>query len=321
MKRWRWSTVAVWALILGLVLVVGPVAGQAKKPVFAVVPKAINNPFFNQVRDGCLQAAKRLNVTCEFTGPAQTEIAPQIQVLEALIQRKVDGLAISPVDAKSVVPVVKKAIAAGIPVITFDSDAAPESGRLTFVGTDNEAAGRELGTLFLKFAPKGATYGIITGGLGAQNLNARIKGFKSVVKGASYKEVSGSPFPTNDDINRGVQLVEQMITANPNLTAIVMVGGWPLFAPEAYKNAMKKKEADVKAGKFVVVSFDTLESELKLTKEGFVTGLVGQRPFQMGVQSIEILNDLVVHKKKPTKTFYNTGVDLVTKANVGQFLK
>ncbi|MDQ7828446.1 MAG: sugar-binding protein [Armatimonadota bacterium] len=319
--RTIWLRVLLVGVLLGSLAGLHPVEGAAR-PVFAVVPKAINNPFFNQVRDGCMEAAKRLNVTCEFTGPEQTEIAPQIRVLEALVARKVSGLAISPVDGKSVVPVIKKAMAGGIPVITFDSDAAPESGRLAFVGTDNEAAGKELGRLFLRFAPNGATYGIITGGLGAVNLNQRIKGFKSVVTDTSkYREVSGSPFPSNDDINRAVQLVEQMITANPNLTAIVMVGGWPLFAPEAYKNAVKKKEADIKAGRFTVVSFDTLEPELRLVKEGFVSGLVGQRPYQMGVRSIELLNDIVVKKMKPAQTFYNTGVDIVTRENVDRFLQ
>jgi ribose transport system substrate-binding protein len=309
------------SLAVSLLLVSASPAGQARRPTFALVPKAINNPFFNQARDGCMDAAKRLGVVCEYTGPERTEIAPQIQVLEGLVSRRVDGMSISPVDAKSVVPVIRKAMGSGIPVITFDSDAAPESGRLAFVGTDNEAAGRELGKLFLRFAPQGAVYGIITGGLGAQNLNARIKGFKSVVRGANYREVRGSPFPSNDDINRAVQLVEQMITANPDLTAIVMVGGWPLFAPEAYKNAVKKKEAEIKAGKFVIVSFDTLEPELKLLKEGYVHGLVGQRPYQMGVRSMELLYDLVVKKQKPRRTFYNTGVDVVTQQNVDRFLK
>lgn len=118
--------------------------------------------------------------------------------------RKVSGMAISPVDGKSVVPVIKKAMAGGIPVITFDSDAAPESGRLAFVGMDNEAAGEELGRLFLRFAPNGTTYSIIIGGLGAVNLNQRIKGFKSVVTDTSKcREVSGSPFSSNDDIKPG----------------------------------------------------------------------------------------------------------------------
>ncbi|MDR7568586.1 MAG: sugar ABC transporter substrate-binding protein, partial [Armatimonadota bacterium] len=101
----------------------------------------------------------------------------------------------------------------------------------------------------------------------------------------------------------------------------VMVGGWPLFAPEAYKNAIKKKEADIKAGKFVIVSFDTLEPELRLLKEGYVHGLVGQRPYQMGVRSMELLYDIVVRKRNPAQRFYNTGVDVVTKENVDRFLK
>ncbi|MDR5709020.1 MAG: sugar-binding protein [Armatimonadota bacterium] len=311
----------ILSLVVGLVLSSASLAGQVRRPTFALVPKAINNPFFNQARDGCMDAARRLGVVCEYTGPERTEIAPQIQVLEGLVSRKVDGMSISPVDAKSVVPVIRKAMGSGIPVVTFDSDAAPESGRLAFVGTDNEAAGRELGRLFLRFAPQGAVYGILTGGLGAQNLNARIRGFKSIVRGMNYREVRGSPFPSNDDINRAVQLVEQMITANPDLTAIVMVGGWPLFAPEAYKNAIKKKEADIKAGKFVIVSFDTLEPELRLLKEGYVHGLVGQRPYQMGVRSMELLYDIVVRKRNPAQRFYNTGVDVVTKENVDRFLK
>ncbi|MDR7488713.1 MAG: substrate-binding domain-containing protein, partial [Armatimonadota bacterium] len=115
--RTIWLRVLLVGVLLGSLAGLHPVEGAAR-PVFAVVPKAINNPFFNQVRDGCMEAAKRLNVTCEFTGPEQTEIAPQIRVLEALVARKVSGLAISPVDGKSVVPVIKKAMAGGIPVIT-----------------------------------------------------------------------------------------------------------------------------------------------------------------------------------------------------------
>ena len=298
----------------------GAGAALAQPYTFAVVPKAINNPFFNQARDGCMVKADELGVTCEFTGPPQTEIAPQIQVLEGLIQRGVDGIALSPVDASSVVPVIQRAKEAGIPVITFDSDAAEGSGRLTFVGTDNFAAGQELGKLFLRFAPNGAKYGIVTGGLGAQNLNQRIAGFKDVVTGESYVEVGGSPFPTNDDINRGVQLIEQMITANPDLNAIVMVGGWPLFAPEAYKSALQKVEAQVKANEFVIVSFDTLPSEVQLLKEGYVHGLVGQRPYAMGEKSVELLYNLVALGQPIEQEFYNTGVDIVTQENVDEFL-
>jgi ribose transport system substrate-binding protein len=315
--------VASVVVALAASLVGGPAQG-AKPLVFAVVPKAINNPFFNDVRRGCEAEAKKLGVQCLYTGPTVTEIQPQIQVLESLIQRHVDGMAISAVDGRAVVPVIKRAMAAGIPVVTFDSDAAPGSGRLAFIGTNNYKGGLALGKAFAQLLPNGGKYAIITGGLGAENLNERIRGVHDGLKEAGaaskFTEVSGSPFPCNDDINRAVQLIEQALTAHPDLVGIVAVGGWPLFAPEAYKQALKPKVADMKAGKFAVVSFDTLKPELELLKEGYVNTLVGQRPYQMGVDSILALYNYVTKKIKPQDPT-DTGLDIVTRANVAQFLK
>ena len=312
------------ALILTLPGVgVSPALG-AKTLTFAVVPKAVNNPFFNFVRDGCQAEAKKLGVVCDYTGPTVTEIQPQIAVLEGLIQRHVDGLAISAVDGKAVVPVIKKAMAAGIPVVMFDADAAPGSGRLAFIGTNNYRGGVELGKAFAKALPGGGTYAIVTGGLGAENLNDRIRGVHDGLKAAGvaskFQEVSGSPFPCNDDINRAVQLIEQSITAHPDLSGVVAVGGWPLFAPEALKQALKPKADAMKMGKFALVSFDTLRPELELLRAGYVTTLVGQRPYQMGVDSVQALYNYVTKKVKP-KDPTDTGLDIVTAANVDQFLK
>ncbi|HEX4835722.1 MAG TPA: sugar-binding protein [bacterium] len=321
------------ARVLGLVLVaaaliltqpgVSPALG-AKTLTFAVVPKAINNPFFNFVRDGCQAEAKKLGVACDYTGPTVTEIQPQIAVLEGLIQRHVDGLAISAVDGKAVVPVIKKAMAAGIPVVTFDADAAPGSGRLAFIGTNNYRGGLALGSAFAKALPGGGKYAIITGGLGAENLNDRIRGVHDGLKQAGvaskFQEVSGSPFPCNDDINRAVQLIEQAITAHPDLAGVVAVGGWPLFAPEALKQALKPRMTAMKANKFALVSFDTLRPELELLKAGYVNTLVGQRPYQMGVDSVLALYNYVTKKVKP-KDPTDTGLDIVTASNVDTFLK
>ncbi len=324
MRIWRGVGFAIVVAAVSAGLLGTAPASGAKRMTFAVVPKAINNPFFNFVRDGCQAEASKLGVTCEYTGPTVTEIQPQIQVLESLIQRHVDGLAISAVDGKAVVPVIKRAIAAGIPVVMFDSDAAPGSGRLAFIGTNNYRGGLALGKAFARALPGGGKYAIITGGLGAENLNERIKGVHDGLKQAGvaekFTEVSGSPFPCNDDINRAVQLIEQALTAHPDLSGIVAVGGWPLFAPEAYKQALRPKAAAMRAGKFAVVSFDTLKPELELLKAGYVSTLVGQRPYQMGVDSILALYNYVTKKIKP-KDPTDTGLDIVTQANVGRFLK
>jgi ribose transport system substrate-binding protein len=324
MRVWRVTGLVILITALITTLAGAPAVQAAKVLTFAVVPKAINNPFFNEVHRGCEAAAKKLGIRCEYTGPTVTEIQPQIQVLESLIQRHVDGLAISAVDGKAVVPVIKKALAAGIPVVTFDADAAPGSGRLAFIGTNNYRGGVALGKAFAAALPTGGKYAIITGGLGAENLNDRIKGVHDGLKEAGvaekFTEVSGSPFPCNDDINRSVQLIEQAITANPDISGIVAVGGWPLFAPEAFKQALKPKLAAMKAGKFALVSFDTLKPELQLLKDGYVSTLVGQRPYQMGVDSMVALFDYITKKVKP-KDPTDTGLDIVTKTNVDEFLK
>jgi ribose transport system substrate-binding protein len=324
MRMWRLIGLLGVTVALATTLIGTPPARGAMSMTFAVVPKAVNNPFFNFVRDGCVAEAKKLGVTCDYTGPTVTEIQPQIAVLEGLIQRHVSGLAISAVDGAAVVPVIKKAMAAGIPVVMFDSDAAPGSGRLAFIGTNNYKGGVALGTAFAKALPNGGSFAIITGGLGAENLNERIKGTLDGIKQAGmadkFKQVSGSPFPCNDDINRSVQLIEQAITAHPDLSGIVAVGGWPLFAPEAFKQALKAKAMDMKAGKFALVSFDTLQPELQLLKAGYVSTLVGQRPYQMGVDSIDALYNYSMKKVKPADPT-DTGLDIVTSANVDKFLK
>jgi ribose transport system substrate-binding protein len=315
--------VAVGVLLGGPPAAVPPVQG-AGSLVFAVVPKAINNPFYNEVRRGCEDEAKKLGVACDFTGPTVTEIQPQIQVLESLIQRHVDGMAVAPVDGKAAVSVIDQAMGAGIATVTFDSDAAPGSKRLAFIGTDNYAGGVALGRQFARALPGGGKYAIITGGLGAENLNERIKGVHDGLRqagvAAKFTEISGSPFPCNDDVNRAVQLIEQSLTAHPDLSGIVPVGGWPLFAPEAYKQALRPKASAMAAGKFAVVSFDTLQQELQLLKAGYVSALVGQRPYEMGVDSIQALYNYVTKKTRPRDPWH-TGLDVVTAANVGQFLK
>ena len=111
-----------------------------------------------------------------------------------------------------------------------------------------------------------------------------------------------------------------MRMGRPPMDGFCFSGGWPLFgAPEAYLRAMGKRLDDIKTKKFVVISFDTLPEELKLLKQGACNGLIGQRPYAMGVKSVDILNDLT--EGKTVAAVVDTGVDVVTSANVDQFLK
>ena len=288
----------------------------AKEKVFALVPKLVGVPFYSDVETGCKAEAAKLHVQCLFTGPTQVDEAAQVQILRDLITKGVDGIAVAPNNPSSVARVIVAAQKKGIPVITFDSD-APKSKRSSFVGTNNEEGGEDGGKAFAQALPDGGTYAVITGGLAADNLNDRIKGFQSKL-GPKFTEVSGSPYPCDDDSNKAIQLLQDVLTKNPKLSGVFFSGGWPMFAPDAYMRAVKSRAADIKSGKFVVVAFDVQDSQLRLLKQGMATALVGQRPRKMGAGAIDALNEL--SDKKSVPKVVDTGVDLVTQQNVASYV-
>ena len=130
-------------------------AHAADKPkTFALVPKSISVPFYADVEKGCKEEAQKLGVKLLYTGPNTPDEAEQVQILRDVVARGVDGLAIAPMNADSVVGVIADARKKGIPVITFDSD-SPKSQRMAYVGTDNYEAGKEAGKAFKQRLPKG----------------------------------------------------------------------------------------------------------------------------------------------------------------------
>ena len=309
-------TLLAGAAGLGSLMAIGPASAQDKPKIFAMVPKLVGVPFYTDVETGCKEEAKKLGIECLFTGPTQVDEAEQVRVIRDLITRNVAGMAIAPNNPESVASAIAAAQAKGIAVITFDSD-APKSKRTTFVGTNNLGGGEMAGKAFAQALPNGGTYAIITGGLAAANLNERITGFKSQL-GANFKEIAGSPFPCEDDSSRAIQSIQDVLAKNPDLSGMFFSGGWPMFAPEAYNRALRNKAADIKAGKFAIISFDVQEPQLRLLKDGMATALIGQRPLAMGAQSMIAL--VALSKKETVPPLIDTGVDLVDAKNVDKFL-
>ena len=285
---------------------------------FAIVPKAMNNPYFDLARDGCMAEAKKLGVTCTYTGPIQQEPAAQVQIIQDLISQHVDGIAISVADPDSVKRVIRQARQAGIDVITFDAD-SPDSERQAYVGTDNVDLGRKLGELLLKAHPKAGQFAMVSGGPAAENLAQRVQGVRDALKTAGWTEVGGSPTFCNDDSALGVQQMTDLMTSNPSLAAIVPVGGWPLFTQGAFSAFARAHRQAIDSSAFSIVSADTLPAELKEVQDGEVAGLVGQRPYEMGAKAMDMLLSLKKGEKLPVTSY--VGLDEVTKANVASFRK
>jgi ribose transport system substrate-binding protein len=294
----------------------GSVAQQSTKPIYAVVPKLVDSPFYAEVLRGATAQADKDGSTLRYVGPQHSDPNEQVAILEDLIKSGVKGIAVSPLNPDSIVSAVTLARRKNIPVVTFDSD-APNSDRVAYVGTNNLAAGHEAGKTFQKLLPQGK-YAIITGGMAARNLNERIAGFRQIVQGDKYIETAGSPFLCEDDPHQAVQFVADLIARHPDLNGLFFAGGWPMFLPEDFKKAVASRLDDLHSGKFVIVAFDTLPDQLALLKEGYASALIGQRPGEMGAKSIAMLND-TTHGKKVQSV--ETGVDVVERANADSFAK
>jgi len=308
---------------------------QGKKYTFALVPKNMNNPFFDQARDGCKKAEKESNGTieCMYIGPGEHGGGDeQVQVVNDLIAKKVDGIAVSPANAAAMGKALEGAKKAGIPVLTWDSDLLDKDKalRIAYVGTHNYDIGVNLAKAAMQIKPKGGTICIQSGGAAAANHNERMQGIRDTLAGAKsdaapgarltgqngWREVDGCPLYTNDDFPLSVQQMEDTLGKYPQLDAFIPTGGFPQFIPQAYRKVAEKYKGRIDSNSLALVVADTLPVQLDLLKAGLSKGQVGQRPFEMGYKTMFFLKDIKDGKPAPQDPTY-TGLDVCTPQNVG----
>jgi ribose/xylose/arabinose/galactoside ABC-type transport system permease subunit/ABC-type sugar transport system substrate-binding protein len=286
-------------------------APASSKRVFAVVPKFMNHPFFEQAKQGCERAAAEMgDAECLFIGPNEPSEQVQIQILQDLVTRKVSGIAVAPANSSAVGRALALARDAGIPVVTWDSDLLPKDHELrrAYIGTENYKLGVELGKLLLSHRPSGGTYAMLSGGAAAENLNERMKGVRDTLAGKGFEEVAGTPAFCNDDSALAIQQMEDILGKYPRLNAFVSVGAWPLSVQRAYRGLAEKHIDRIRSNDLVVLSADTLPMQLEIVRDRLAHGLVGQRPSQMGYAVMFALRDILQGKRVSDPTF--TGLDI-----------
>ncbi len=302
---------------------------------FALVPKTVDNPFFIESRDGCFKAAAESNgaFECLFEGPPITDGAQQLQVIQDLISRGVDGLAVSPADANIIAAGAEAARDAGIPFITWDADLVSEdfSLRTAFVGTKNRDIGVNLALQVQALKPEGGTICIQSGGVAAANHNERMDGIRDTLGGFDdastpapgqrlegengWTEVGQCPLFTEDDFVLSIQQMEDIFTAIPDLDAFVPTGGFEQFLPDANRAALTPFKDRLDSKETVIAIADVLPIQLEQLKEGWSHANVGQCPFCMGEIAMQVLLD-IVNGKPPAEEFIFTPLPVCTPENV-----
>jgi ribose transport system substrate-binding protein len=285
----------------------------------AWIPKALNNPVFELGKVGAETKAAELTkagpykVEIMYVGSVASDIAEQVKVMEDAIAAGAEAVGISCNEPTGCKDPIDKAMAAGVPVMTWDSD-SPESARFTYLGVDNYEGGKAAAELLKKALPNGGKVALLSGVPGAANLEARIKGFEDAVAGTNI-QVTQKVF-CDDDTAKGVAVIEEAMTANPDLNGWFFVGLWPIFAGDG---AMPLWEAATTAG-MKTVAFDTLPVELDWVKKGKLYGLIGQKYWGWGYDTTQMIFDAIVNGKT-YDSFTNSGMDIVTINNVDAMAK
>lgn len=297
----------------------------------ALVPKAMNNPFFDLARDGCYKAQEDdATIECLYIGPGEHTELEQIQIVQDLISQGVDGIAVSPSNAPAMAGALRDAVAAGIPVMTWDADLleADKEIRATFIGTRNYDIGVNLAELAKARHPDGGTLCLQTGGAAAANHNERLLGVRETLAGTSggvppgdplagengWTEIAGCPLITDDDGNRAIQGLTDILAREADLTAFISTGAFTQWFDNAFRQAVEPYKDRLDAGELSILVADTLDMQMAQLRDGLSSGQVGQRPFEMGYRSMFILKDLIEGKEVEDPIY--TGLDVCTQENV-----
>ncbi len=251
-----------------------PAAGKKLKLAFVSNNAAT---FWTIARTGCEAAAKELgNVEVDFRIPSTGSAAEQQQILDDLVAKGVDGIAVSPIDPKNQIDFLNK-IAAQTLLICVDSDAA-DSKRVCYIGTDNFAAGTEAGKLIKEALPNGGKIMVFVGYADAQNAKDRFGGIKKELDGSS---VSIIDLRTDDtDTVRAQKNAEDTLVKYPDVSCLV---GLYNYNGPAILNAVR---SGGQAGKVKIVCFDENAETLDGVASGDIYATVVQQPFEFGKQAM-----------------------------------
>jgi len=278
---------------------------KAKKLRFVIMPKQLDNPVFQYARFGAMEKARELGVEIIWSAPVSNDEAKQAEFLRNFIAQKVDGIAVSCTNPEILSGPINEAVEAGIPVTTWDSD-SPKSKRIVFFGLDDYKAGQIIGREIGELIGGRGKVAILSGVPEATNLVMRVKGVQDYLK-AHFPQIQVLPTVyCYDDVDKAVQAVESTMRTHPDLAGWAMVGGWPLFSASGLNSVDPKKTK--------VVSIDPLPEAWHWIENGKLQVGVGQKVFDWGAKSVELLWRL--HRgEKITEAkdgwFVDSGIDLV----------
>nr|WP_072536510.1 autoinducer 2 ABC transporter substrate-binding protein [Anaerococcus mediterraneensis] len=206
----------------------------------AIMPKLLGIPYFTQTGEGALKAGKELGVKVIYTGPTKADAAEQVKMIEDLINKGVDAIAVAPNDPAAVLPVLQKAKDAGILVLDWDSPTDSDIIDASVRQIDNKELGEHLVDLLVeKIGKEEGNYAVVTGGLSAANLNAWIDFGEAYAK-EKYPglKLVTDRIPSDEIQQQAYTKTLDLLTAYPELDGIL---GYSTVAPLGVAQAIRER--------------------------------------------------------------------------------
>ncbi|MEZ6233370.1 MAG: substrate-binding domain-containing protein [Phycisphaerales bacterium] len=292
--------------------------GNGARPRYqiGVIAKSSSNAVFQAARRGAEDAARDLgqqmgcDVEIIWRTPNTEDAQKQAEFIDNLASQGVDGIAISCTDANILTPTIDSAVDQGVTVVTFDSDAAG-SRRMCYYGVDDYTAGRTVMQLLAERMGGEGVVAVLAGNQAAPNLQARVRGVQEEAAEHDGIQIL-SVYYHVETPDGAVQQMQQVQTANPQITGWALVGGWPLYTDSALDGIHENA---------AIVSMDPLELPLNYMISGQVDALVGQPYYDWGYESVRLILNKVHNNQNPPQELITVEPDVVATIEEAEALK
>lgn len=294
---------------------VKPVNKKSPKPLRIAVLGLENNPFWIPVKAGTLQAAKELaalNCTVDWINAGAQHTTDVFgTAIDAAVAQQYDAIVTIAGDS-GIVPFINRAVDAGIPVATFNSETAEKNKRAFFVGADLYEQGKTAGKNMSDLLKGKGKVAVITGLFSVEAHELRRKGFEDYISKNATGIKIVDRVENQDKADIAYQQANDFMTANADLAGIYVTAGGPFGAAKAVEEAGK-------SGKIKIVSYDFVDETMDFVKKGVISGTIGQDPFAQGHDPAVRLFNYLVGGIVPPAGRLLTKADFVTKDNIAKF--
>jgi len=257
--------------------------GRRNRKTIAVVPKANADLFFITVRTGAEGAARDLHVSLNWSGPdVETDYSRQIEIVDSMIARRVNALAISATDDRALVDPVERVIRAGIPVTIFDS-AVNIDNYVSLIATDNHAAGCTAARRLAALLPGKSEIAMMMQKPGGVSTELRERGFEETIRQECPRLAIVARQYGMGDRARSMAVAENILAAHPGLAGI-------FASSEACSiGAIRAIRSRGLSGRVKLITFDVSDIHVEALRDGTADVMLVQDAYRIGYQAVKSL--------------------------------